>query len=74
MNRETIVKRRDYLREQLKQLEAQGNALLGAINDCEYWLIELAKAEAESTMPIVIPPEQMMSGGNGTTAHEVNHA
>ena len=72
MDKETIGKRLAALKEQLKQIEANGNALVGAIQDCEYWLAEIEKAE--STMPPIIPLEQMMSSGNGATANEVNHA
>jgi hypothetical protein len=70
MNKEVIGKRLATLKEQLKQIEANGNALVGAIQDCEYWLAELEKAEAESTMPLVIPLEQIMSGRNGAEPHK----
>ena len=74
MNREAIGKRLAALKEQLKQVEANGNALVGAIQDCEYWLAELEKAEAESTMQPVIPLEQVTFGGNGLANSEVSHA
>jgi hypothetical protein len=67
MDRQTIGKRLATLKEQLKQIEANGNALVGAIQDCEYWLAELEKAEAESTM---LPAGQMTSGMNGSKPHK----
>ena len=74
MDKEAVGKRLTMLKEQLKQVEANGNALVGAIQDCEYWLAEIEKAETESMMLPVIPLEQMMSSGNGAMANEVNHA
>ena len=74
MDKQTIGKRLANLKEQLKQVEANGNALVGAIQDCEYWLAELDKVEAESTMLPVIPLEQTIFGPNGAMVNEVNHA
>lgn len=45
MNKEAIEKRLAELKEQLKSVEANGNALVGAIQDCEYWLAQLNKEE-----------------------------
>jgi hypothetical protein len=41
MNKEAIEKRLEELRNTLKQIEANGNATLGAIAECEYWLKQL---------------------------------
>lgn len=62
ITRDAIEKRLAILREQLKQLESNGNALIGAINDCEYWLRQWDSGEASAA---AIP--------NPETASEVTH-
>ena len=54
MNKEAIEKRLAELKVMLEQIEASGNATVGAIRECEYWL----KREIEK-------PEQK---GEGVTA------
>jgi hypothetical protein len=38
MSKEAIEKRLVELRKSLEQVQANGNALIGAIQECEYWL------------------------------------
>ncbi len=45
MNRESIEKRLAELRQELDRIQANGNALIGAIQDCEYWLSQMDKSE-----------------------------
>jgi len=47
MNKEAIEKRMAELQASLKQVEANGNALLGAISECQYWLAQIEQAENE---------------------------
>lgn len=50
MDKEAIEQRRNELKGQLEQVQANGNALLGAIQDCDYWLAQLAaKSESADT-------------------------
>ena len=54
MDKEKLEARMLELQQSLKQLEANGNATLGAIEECKYWLAQLeqdAKAKQE-------PPKQ----------------
>jgi len=48
MTREQLEKRLTELRQQLESVQANGNALLGAIADCEYWLKQLDAEELTS--------------------------
>jgi len=48
MDKEAIEKRLSELRRELERVQANGNALLGAIQDCEYWLAKLKEKEIES--------------------------
>ena len=48
MTKEAIEKRIEELKKQLEQVQANGNALIGAIQDCEYWLKELEKQKEET--------------------------
>jgi hypothetical protein len=43
MTKETIEKHIIELQKQLEQINANGNAVVGAIQDCNYWLAELDK-------------------------------
>ncbi len=54
MTEEEIKKRkaeleaaRDQIAANIKQLQANYQATVGAIQDCEFWLAELAKAKKE---------------------------
>jgi hypothetical protein len=51
MNKEELIKRIAELREALERLQANGNATLGAITECERWLkiIEQEEASHDST-------------------------
>lgn len=49
MTKEQIEKRIADLQKQLGHAQANGNALVGAIQDCEYWLAQLAQAETQNT-------------------------
>jgi hypothetical protein len=54
MNKEAIEKRIAELRNNLEQVTAQGNGIVGAIQDCEYWISQLIHPEAgkvEETKP-----------------------
>jgi len=46
MNKEKLKARLAELQNTLKQLEANGNAALGAIEECKYWLAQLEQDEA----------------------------
>lgn len=48
MNREAIEQRMSELKSQLEQLRANGNALLGAIQECDYWLARLVVEPEEN--------------------------
>ena len=41
MDKEKIEARMIELQQMLKQIEANGNAALGAIEECKYWLGQL---------------------------------
>jgi len=45
MTKADIEQRLAELRKSLEQIQANGNALMGAINDCEYWLNRIQEAE-----------------------------
>jgi len=52
MNKEEIEKRLAELHRMLDQIQANGNATLGAIAECEYWLKRLEqKGEGEQPSP-----------------------
>lgn len=38
MDKEALEKRLAELRKSLEQVQANGNALIGAIQECEHWL------------------------------------
>lgn len=48
MSKEQLEARLAELRRQLDQIQANGNATLGAIAECEYWLKQLEEAEGET--------------------------
>lgn len=48
MNKEAVEKRLAELRKMLEQIEANGNATLGAIRECEYWLNKINGADENS--------------------------
>jgi len=48
MSKEQLEKRIAELQASLKQVEANGNALIGAISECEYWLKVLGAQEKEN--------------------------
>jgi hypothetical protein len=41
MTKESIEQRKVELQKQLEQIQATGNAVVGAIQDCDYWLSQL---------------------------------
>ena len=43
MDKEAIEQRLAELKKALEQVQANGNALIGAIQESEYWLARLAK-------------------------------
>ena len=45
MNKEKLEARLLELQQSLKQLEANGNAMLGAIEECKYWLSQFEQEE-----------------------------
>jgi hypothetical protein len=45
MDREALEKRLADLRRTLEQIQANGNATLGAIAECEYWLRKMQEKE-----------------------------
>lgn len=44
MSKEDLEKRIAELRKSLEQIQANGNATLGAIAECEYWLRKIDKS------------------------------
>jgi hypothetical protein len=46
MDKEKLEARLADLQQSLKQIEANGNAMLGAIEECKYWLAQLEEKEA----------------------------
>lgn len=53
MDAEAIEKRLAELRDRLKQIEANGNATVGAIQECERWLA-------------IVKQEAVKDGGSGS--------
>ena len=52
MNKEAIENRLTELRAVLEQIQANGNAILGAIRECEHWLALIEKSgEGEQPSP-----------------------
>ena len=54
MDKEELKKRLAELNKTLEQIQANGNATLGAIRECEYWLQRLENKEKEegvTTLP-----------------------
>ena len=47
IDKEALEKRLVELRKELEQLQNNGNALIGAIQDCEYWLAQLESEDKE---------------------------
>jgi len=45
IDREAIEKRLAELRQSLDRIQANGNAIGGAIQDCEFWLSQLEQEE-----------------------------
>jgi hypothetical protein len=45
MNKELIEKRLLELQKQLEQIQANGNATVGAIQECKYWLSQMDTKE-----------------------------
>ena len=50
MDKEAVEKRLAELRKALEQTQANGNAIVGAIQECEYWLSLLDKEKAEKVI------------------------
>lgn len=51
ITREAIEARLARLRAEYRQLEANANATMGAIQDCEFWLAEMDKPEPQPEPP-----------------------
>jgi hypothetical protein len=49
MDKDKIEKRLAELRKVLEQIQANGNATLGAIAECEYWLKQLETEKEQET-------------------------
>ena len=47
MDRAALERRIAELRKVLEQIQANGNATVGAIAECEYWLAQLDAQEKE---------------------------
>lgn len=50
MNREQIETRLEELRKELLQLTANANAVNGAIQDCEFWLVQLDEEDSKAAV------------------------
>lgn len=60
MNEETIRARLAVLRQTAAELQANFSAAQGAIQDCEYWLAQLRREEAEANAPTSSPPTPVL--------------
>lgn len=56
MTKEQLEQRIKMLEEQMTKLIADYNAIMGAKQDCEYWLAELLKANPELSPECVDKP------------------
>jgi hypothetical protein len=45
MNKEKLEKRLVELEAQLRQIENNGNAVIGAIQECQYWLAQIEQSK-----------------------------
>ena len=52
MTREMLEARIAELRKVLDQIQANGNATIGAISECEYWLAQLDAQEKENAAEV----------------------
>ena len=52
MDKEKLEAHLVELQQNLKQTEANGNALLGAIEECKYWLSQVEQEEKEMEVEI----------------------
>ena len=52
MNKEALENRLAELRKSLEQIQANGNATLGAIAECEYWLKVIEKTGGAEALPV----------------------
>ena len=48
MDKEALEKRLAELQALLEQITANGNATMGAINECKYWLAKLEQASNDN--------------------------
>lgn len=55
MTKEAIKKRLAELQKELEQINANGNAVMGAIQDCQYWLAQL---DVEEMKAAEVPEEK----------------
>lgn len=60
MNKESIEKRLAELRKLLDQTQANGNAIVGAMQECNYWL---AQIEKEQRMKIRLLKDTVLEDG-----------
>ena len=51
MTKELFEKRLAELQKQLEQIQANGNATLGAIQECKYWLDKYSKGDSNECSP-----------------------
>ena len=57
ITKESLTQRKAALEEEYRQVIANANALQGAIQDCEYWLEQLARPPAPPVKPAPKPPQ-----------------
>ena len=50
MTEEQIKQRMEMLKQQLEQLKANSNAIMGALQDCEYWLQQINAQSKENLL------------------------
>lgn len=74
VDRELILRRMNQLREQEKAAWAQLNAVLGAIEDCEFWLRLLDEQEAEERRAQFADRVARPLNGQETAVKEGDHA
>ena len=54
MDKEALEKRLAELKNTLEQIHANGNATLGAIRECEYWLMRIETETGEGVIALPI--------------------
>ena len=64
MDKEKLEARLNELQQALKQIEANGNATLGAIEECKYWLAQIEQ-EAKQEKDEHIKTKNNRTSSNG---------